>query len=236
MGGEGGVAAELVIFDCDGVLVDSEVIYVEVERSMLADAGLPIERERYVRTYSAMPGAEWQAKLNEEFRQRTGAAAEDALFDRIRAQCKRGFEADLAQVPGARAALDVMDIPLCVASSSTEDELHWKLRHTGLHDLFDPHIFSTERVQNGKPAPDLFLHAARAMSVDPRNAIVIEDSVNGVAAGKAAGMKVIGFVAGGHCRNGHDEMLTTHGADLTVASFAALAGAIRDLATTKPVI
>ena len=223
------MAAELVIFDCDGVLVDSEVIYVAAERQFLADAGFSIERDTYVRTYSGLPGTQWQAKVAEELLARTGTHVGDAFFARIREHIKRAFAASLAEVPGARAALKDLEGPVCVASSSTDQELHWKLRHTGLHAWFDPHIFSTELVRHGKPAPDLFLHAARAMDVPPHKAIVIEDSVNGVAAGKAAGMKVIGFVGGGHCLDGHEDMLAMGGADMTVSTFAALPDAIAAL-------
>jgi len=218
--------ADLVIFDCDGVLVDSEIIYVETERRCLAEAGLPISRERYVRTYSGLPSDEWQIRLTKEFQATTGKAADDAFFDSIRTACDNAFKVSLVEVPGARAGLTGLGNRFCVASSSLEDELHWKLRHTGLHDLFAPHIFSTEKVDNGKPAPDLFLHAAQDMDVPPANAIVVEDSVNGVLAGKAAGMKVIGFVGGGHCQDDHGPMLTTRGADVIVKSFAALGAAI----------
>lgn len=221
--------ADLVIFDCDGVLVDSEIIYVETERRCLAQAGLPISRDRYVRTYSGLPSDEWQIRLTEEFRATTGKAVDDAFFDSIRIECEDAFKVSLVQVPGARAGLDALGNRFCVASSSLEDELHWKLRHTGLHDLFAPNIYSTEKVQNGKPAPDLFLLAAKAMGVPPANAIVVEDSVNGVLAGKAAGMKVIGFVGGGHCRDDHGPMLQERGADVIVGSFAALAVAIAAL-------
>jgi len=220
--------ADLVIFDCDGVLVDSEIIYVETERRCLAQAGLPITRDRYVRTYSGLPSDEWQTRLEEEFRHSTGKPAGDAFFDDIRVQCENAFKLSLVEVSGARGALETLGNPFCVASSSLEDELHWKLRHTGLHDLFAPNVFSTENVENGKPAPDLFLLAAQKMGMPPSSAIVVEDSVNGVAAGKAAGMKVIGFVAGGHCREDHGSMLKARGADVIVGSFSTLAAAIAE--------
>ena len=220
---------DLVIFDCDGVLVDSEVIYLEVEREWVTRAGLTHDRADYVRTFSGLPVPDWQARVSAAIEAETGAAPEPAYFDRMRAHLKTVFAERLRAVKGARTVLEALAGPVCVASSSTTEGLHWKLRHTGLHDLFDPHIFSTDLVSRGKPAPDLFLHAACAMGVAPAGAIVVEDSANGVRAGKAAGMAVIGFTGGGHCLDGHGEMLADCGADLVVAGHGDLPAALEAL-------
>lgn len=219
----------LIIFDCDGVLVESEVIYVEVEHRAIMDAGVSIDREDYIRRYSGLPTPAWRKLIAELIVTSTGTPVADGFFEELSQNCYSAFEEKLTSVPGAREYVSALADPVCVASSSGTKQLHWKLRHTGLHDLFAPHIYSTDLVQNGKPAPDLFLHGARDMAVAPDQCIVIEDSANGVLAGKSAGMKVIGFVGAGHCLDGHGDMLAERGADLVLDDFAHLDEAIAEL-------
>lgn len=223
---------DLIIFDCDGVLVDSEVIYLEVEREWVARAGLVSDRAEYIGAFSGLPVPDWDAQVTAALVAQTGRAPAPDYFDRMRAQLKTEFAERLQPVKGARAALEGLGRRACVASSSRTKALHWKLRHTGLHDLFDPHIFSTDLVSRGKPSPDLFLHAAEAMGAAPDDAIVVEDSANGVRAGKAAGMAVIGFTGGRHCEAGHDRMLRDAGADLVVSGYHALAEGLAEISVT----
>ncbi len=130
---------------------------------------------------------------------------------------------------GARAAIESIEMPRCGASSSSPEGLQWKLKHTNLIDLFEPNLFSTQLVENGKPAPDLFLLAADRMGVPPSECVVIEDSSNGVRAGRSAGMKTIGFTAGSHCLDDHGDTLLADGADMIVDSYEMLPAAIGQL-------
>jgi D-ribulokinase len=198
---------EVVIFDCDGVLVDSEVIALGVTRRRLSEAGLRLTdqetRERFLglRLDSAMRRIETElgAPLPEEF---PGDLSREILST---------FARELKGVEGVRQAVGGLRARVCVASSSAPERLRFALRVTGYEALFAPNIFSAAEVAQGKPSPDLFLFAARAMSAAPKDCLVIEDSVAGVAAARAAGMTVFGFVGASHF-SPLDE-----GADLTAA-------------------
>ena len=198
---------ELVIFDCDGVLVDSEVIALGVTRRRLGEAGLRLTdqetRERFLgsRLDSVMRRIETElgAPLPKEF---PGDLSREILAT---------FARELKGVEGVREAVGGLRARVCVASSSAPERLRFALRVTGYEALFAPNIFSAAEVAQGKPSPDLFLFAARAMSAAPKDCLVIEDSVAGVIAARAAGMTVFGFVGASHF-SPPDE-----GADLTAA-------------------
>jgi D-ribulokinase len=198
---------ELVIFDCDGVLVDSEVIALDVMRRRLSDAGLRLTdqetRERFLgrRLDSAMLRIE--AEL--------GAPLPEAFPVDFSREILLAFERELKGVEGVRQAVHGLSARVCVASSSGHDRLRHSLRLAGYETMFAPNIFSAADVAEGKPSPDLFLHAARAMKVAPKDCLVIEDSVAGVAAGRAAGMIVFGFIGASHF------LPPEEGADLTAA-------------------
>jgi len=125
----------------------------------------------------------------------------------VRLHLTKAFEAELIAMPGIAAVLTAIRAPVCVASSNTPKRLQYTLSRTGLLSWFAPCIFSATMVERGKPAPDLFLFAAGQMDVEPRSCLVVEDSVPGVTAAVAAGMRVIGFTGGSHCRPGHSERL-----------------------------
>ncbi|RUZ77589.1 HAD family phosphatase [Mesorhizobium sp. M7A.F.Ca.US.006.01.1.1] len=215
---------KLIIFDCDGVLVNSEEIYQAAELEYLTAAGITFEPGAYTQAFMGLSPAMWQAKL-EAIGQERAKPLSPRFFEQLADYTNERLRKDLAALPDARNVISRLPAPKCVASSTPLARLRWKLEHTGLVDLFDPHIFSSDMVVNGKPEPDLFLHAAGAMGVHARDCIVIEDSVNGVLAGKAAGMRVIGFTAGNHCAGTHGDGLLRHGAD-------ALVGAYEDLEVT----
>lgn len=221
---------EAIIFDCDGVLIDSEAIYIDAELEFLAGAGVRYERAAYVQTFMGLAPDEWRTRLGVEMRTRTGRPPAPGFFASLDAFVMRAFEARLTALPGAREVVAGLDVPRCVASSSPMESLTWKLRHTGLLDLFTPHLFSADMVTRGKPAPDLFLHAATTLGVDPQRCVVVEDSVNGVLAARAAGMGVIGLTAGAHCLDGHAAALTAKGADVVIEAFADLRAAVDRLA------
>ncbi len=210
---------EVVIFDCDGVLVDSEVISLGVTRRMLAEAGLSLSddetRKRFLgKRQDAVlrrVEAELGARLPTDF---TGALSREILAT---------FERDLKGVEGVRQAVAGLDARVCVASSSAPERLRFALRVTGYEALFAPNIFSSAEVPRGKPHPDLFLFAARTLGAAPEYCLVIEDSVAGVTAARAAGMIVFGFVGGSHFSvPAQTEELTAAGADLIFDDMARL--------------
>lgn len=183
----------LVIFDCDGVLVDSEPISISVLVKAMADLGVTItEDEAYVRflgkslaTLIDILETEFNVHANEEF------------LEGIRTNLYARFRTELKAIPGISDAIDALNVPCCVASSSQVERIKLSLSVTGLLPKLS-NIFSASMVKRGKPAPDLFLYAANQMQVEPRDCIVIEDSPAGIAAAKAAGMTVFAFTGGSH--------------------------------------
>jgi HAD superfamily hydrolase (TIGR01509 family) len=224
---------DAIIFDCDGVLVDSETICVDAELRFLADAGVEFERAAYIQEFMGLTVDEWRTRLGPQIAVRTGRPVAADFFASLDAVVMRTMSMHLTALPGIREAVASLDLSQCVASSTALERLTWKLQHTGLLDLFAPHVFSAEMVANGKPAPDLFLHAAAMLGVDPSHCVVVEDSVNGVLAGRAAGMAVIGFTAGGHCLDGHGESLAENGADVVIDAFADLESAVGQLRSVR---
>lgn len=204
-----------VIFDCDGVLVDSEVIVIEVEAGLLTAAGFPITADEIAERYVGLSYPDMMDGLRRSF----GRSVPPGLSASIQQAAIDAFPGRLEPVQGMRRFLEDLDRPRCVASSSALDRVRLSLRLTGLDRFFDPsHIFSAEMVSNGKPAPDLFLMAADRLGVKPENCVVIEDSPHGVTAALAAGMDVIGFVAGRHARPSLVDRLAAAGATTIVDS------------------
>jgi HAD superfamily hydrolase (TIGR01509 family) len=199
-----------VIFDCDGVLVDSEKLALEVELDVLAELGLTFERDDYVLRFMGLSADAFHAAIEEEAQKRLGRSiqAEVRGSERLR----QVMIAQLTEVPGALEAVVALKLPKAIASSGSRAGLERKLKQTGLWDHFTPHVFSADHVANAKPAPDLFLHAARSLDVAPADCLVLEDSVNGVIGAKAAGMTVWGFLGGGHAHDGLGRRLISAGA------------------------
>jgi HAD superfamily hydrolase (TIGR01509 family) len=182
----------LVIFDCDGVLVDSEPIAVRIDVEMLAEVGVTMTAEevieRFVGRSPEVIVAETEARL--------GRRLPEEWFERAEARIRKAYATELQPVAGIAEALEEIADPVCVASSSGHESLRYKLELTGLYERFTGHIFSAAEVANGKPAPDLFLHAASRMGFAPGDCVVIEDSGYGVQAARAAGMDVFGYAGG----------------------------------------
>jgi HAD superfamily hydrolase (TIGR01509 family) len=184
-----------VIFDCDGVLVDTEVLQVAVEAEVLTELGWPMEREEVVRRWMGRTAAVQAADI----RERLGDDGIRRYEELSLQQIHDAFDRDLVEVEGVSALLDVLEgvgIPMCVASSGSHERMSRTLGITGLDTRFDGRIFSALEVEHGKPAPDLFLHAASRMGVEPGSCVVLEDSLYGVQAGVAAGMRVLGYGSG----------------------------------------
>jgi HAD superfamily hydrolase (TIGR01509 family) len=199
---------ELIIFDCDGVLIDSEVIACRTDSACLAELGIALSADEIMDRYLGISSATMCADIE----RRQGCVLPAGFAETLRLRVATAFEAELAPMAGVEAALAALPYPRCVASSSAPERLRHSLSLTGLLHWFEPHVFSATQVARGKPAPDLFLFAAAAMQAVPAMCVVIEDSVPGVQAAVAAGMRVIGFTGAGHCRPGHAERLRAAGA------------------------
>jgi HAD superfamily hydrolase (TIGR01509 family) len=181
---------DLVIFDCDGVLVDSERLVVRTEAEILTGLGWPLSEADIVKRFVGRSAA----YMHQEIERHLGRSIDwDLEFE---SRYRQVFEQELAPVPGVVDALGQIPVPVCVASSGTHERMRFTLGTTGLYDRFDGRIFSVDEVAHGKPAPDIFLHAARKMNVTPERCAVIEDSVSGVTAGLAAAMAVFAFAGG----------------------------------------
>lgn len=217
------MAFEAILFDCDGVLVDSEKIYVDVEREHLARIGLVYSLDDYMDRFQGLGSADFWAALDSDHRALGKGPLPETFGPDLDAATLERINRELSEIGGIKQLLEAHRGPRAVASSSRLHRLNHKLRHTGLFDFFAPHIYSGEQVANGKPAPDLFLFAAEKLGVAPAATLVIEDSANGVKAGLAAGMTVWGFVGGGHSHDGHAEQLRAAGAHRVVDSHDDLA-------------
>lgn len=180
----------LVIFDCDGVLVDSERLAVRTETAILANLGWPLSEDEIIERFVGR-SAEY---MHKEIECQLGRKVDwDSEFE---SRYREVFERELVPVHGVVESLDRITTPICVASSGSHSKIRFSLGLTGLLDRFADRIFSVEDVEHGKPAPDIFLYAADRMGVLPSRCAVVEDSVSGVSAGLAAGMRVFAFAGG----------------------------------------
>jgi len=185
------VPIELVIFDCDGVLVDSEVLANRVLAALLTDVGLPTTTEESLATYMGLSTSSWTALAARKL----GRPLPDDVVDRYHEEVHEAFDRELEAVPGVGEVVAGLRWPTCVASSGEHERMRRTLGRTGLHGHFDGRIFSATEVARGKPHPDLFLHAATRMGAVPSACVVVEDSPYGVRGAVAAGMAVLGFAA-----------------------------------------
>jgi HAD superfamily hydrolase (TIGR01509 family) len=195
------IMPDLIIFDCDGVLVDSEVLSCRCLSEVLAGYGIDLGVEQALDLFL---GRSTAAVL--EHYEALGRSMPEQFCTELAAGVRAAFLSALCPVEGVSSVLEGLRIPRCVASSSDFDRVSLSLSITGLAPYFDGRLYTSQMVERGKPAPDLFLYAAEQMRADPRRTLVIEDSVSGVRAGKAAGMMVWGFVGGSHyqSRDGRD--------------------------------
>lgn len=200
--------------------MDSEVIAIEVEVAALRRAGIPITPAELADRYVGVSATAMSDAVHEEF----GVALDEAWWAQLETDSLAALGQRVQPVPGIRAVLDGLGAPACLASSSSHPRIALSLTAAGLIDAFpDGTRFSAADVSRGKPAPDLFLHAARSMGWDPATCVVVEDSPYGVQAAVAAGMDVIGFAAGGHAGPAWSDRLRVAGAAVVVATAPALA-------------
>ncbi|GMB80251.1 HAD family hydrolase [Shinella zoogloeoides] len=189
-------ATELVIFDCDGVLVDSEPISITVLVEALAAAGVAMSEAEAHERFLGRSLKSMSEILHDEY----GLAVDAAFLEAMRKVLYERFRSELQPIEGVAETVDALGVAHCVASSSQPERIRLSLSVTGLIDRFEPNIFSASMVTHGKPAPDLFLHASAEMGADPARCVVVEDSPAGIMAAKAAGMRVVAFTGGSHAR------------------------------------
>jgi len=212
----------LLIFDCDGVLVDSELLANEALAELISALGHPMTTQQALQIFSGLRLGDVlksaEALLSFPIPADLGAAAGQRLLER--------FRRELQAVKGFREAIDMLPYPRCVASSSSRERLELSIEVTGLKKLFGDNVFSADQVEHGKPAPDLYLFAASSLGVTPANCIVIEDSTLGIQAAISAGMKTIGFAGASHATVELAQRLKEAGANIVIAAMSDLPAAI----------
>jgi len=201
---------DLIIFDCDGVLVDSEVISCRVHAEVLTRHGYPITAEQVRQRFLGRTARDATVEVERELGR---PLAETYDLDR-RTTLNAALADAVEAIPHLHEALDVIDTRKCVASSAAHDKIFTSLTRTKLYERFAPDIFSGSQVKFGKPAPDLFLFAAEQMKVPPARCLVIEDSVAGITGALAAGMAVFGYHGGSHCGPNTADTLRAAGATI----------------------
>lgn len=204
---------DALIFDCDGVLVNSEMIAQEVEREWLARIGLVYELDEFIRRFSGTSEAHFYQSVGADVHERTGKPMTPDFVREMGAAVDTAINTRCEAIEGAREVAIAWGKTRAVASSSRREQLDKKLMRTNLASLFGECVYSADAVEKGKPDPAIFLYAAGQLGIDPRRCVVIEDSVNGVVAAKRAGMYAIGFTGGGHCLPDQGQQLRNSGAE-----------------------
>ncbi|OQM74729.1 HAD family hydrolase [Manganibacter manganicus] len=220
-------APDLVIFDCDGVLVDSEIIAARVEADLLTSAGYDISAEEISEAYAGLTFKDILIKIEEK----STIPFQVSMIDEAEGLIDRRLKREIRAIEGVHQAVAAVTEPRCICSNSRTERIELMLERTRLLPLFAGRIFSALETATGKPkpAPDVFLHAAETLGADPANTFVIEDSVHGVQGARAAGMRVIGFTGAAHTYPGHADMLTEAGAETVIRRWADLNGVLAAL-------
>ena len=213
---------DLVIFDCDGVLVDSELISCRAHSQMLTLHGYPITADQVLDRFLGVSDREARLIVEAEL----GRSLPDDFEAQVKQATLKFYEGDLRAISNVGETIAAIELKKCVASSGTPEKIRHGLTCAGLYDLLAPHIYSATQVKRGKPAPDLFLYAADRMQAAPERCLVIEDSIPGITGARAAGMIVLGFHGGSHCRAGHGDSLHAAGATETFDDMRQLPGLI----------
>ncbi|MGV1751351.1 HAD-IA family hydrolase [Agrobacterium sp. CG674] len=218
---------DLIIFDCDGVLVDSEVIAAQVESHLLTEAGYPISTEEMGERFSGMT---WKNILLEIERE-ASIPLSASLLERSEKLLDARLERDVKIIEGVKVALSRLTTPRCICSNSSSARLEMMLTKVGLKPYFDGHIYSAKDLgaDRVKPKPDIFLHGAKQFNVSPDRVVVIEDSVHGITGARAAGMRVIGFTGASHTYPSHADRLTDAGAETVISRMQDLPATIEAL-------
>lgn len=209
---------DLIIFDLDGVLVDSEIITARAEAQILSEAGMTLSTEEIADRFAGAPFREILLTIERE----TGKPVQASMIERAEEYVNERLRREATAMQGVHAVVAAMP-RRCVCTNASRKRLAILLEKTGLAPLFADHVFSAEETESGKskPAPDVYLHAARRMNADPARTFVVEDTARGVKAAIAAGMRVIGFTGGSHSFAGHADALTEAGAETVINRWSA---------------
>jgi HAD superfamily hydrolase (TIGR01509 family) len=214
---------DAVIFDCDGVLVDSELIFARVLAECLIAVDFPTTIDEAI----TLGFGRNRTTLSAAVATRFGRGLPDRFFETFAARSAAAFEHELSPMAGIEDLLAALPMPRCVASNGRLDRVRQRLAITGLLPFFDPHVFSASQVAVGKPAPDLFLFAAQRLGARPGECTVVEDSIPGVEAALAAQIPVVGFCGGSHCPDGNADRLIAAGCSRVFAKMPDLAAFLR---------
>lgn len=222
----------LIIFDCDGVLIDSEILSARVDCEILREHGYEITPEELAHRFAGLTTERIFELVGEEI----GHTFSEKVIHRAQAETDRKLRDEVLPIAGVQDMLDALEDPRCICSNSRPERLEVSLTKAGLWDRFRPYVFSAQAVGEGrgKPAPDVFLHAAGVFQTSPDDAIVIEDSVAGVTGAVAAGMRVIGFTGASHSWPGHGEALMDAGATTVVRRLADVPPTLAALREWRP--
>lgn len=211
-------APELIIFDCDGVLIDSEILVCRIAAEELTRLGYKVSVEQVVDRFAGRPDHEMQAEIEQDW----GRPLPPEYKERVNARTAEAYGSDLTIMPRLLEALDAIHLPTCVASSSYPDKLRLGLQTVGLYNRFAPNIISASMLARGKPEPDIFIYAAGWMHKAPARSIVVEDSVPGVRSACRAGMRVLGFDGGQHSTPNLRRRLLEAGAEVVFSDMQQL--------------
>jgi HAD superfamily hydrolase (TIGR01509 family) len=218
---------DLIIFDCDGVLVDSEIIAAQVESKLLTEAGYPISTEEMGERFAGMTWKNILLAVEKE----ADIPLSAALIDKSEALLDARLARDVKIIDGVKFALARLTAQRCICSNSSSQRLDMMLDKVGLKPFFAPHIFSAKDLgpDRVKPKPDIFLHAAERFGVSPSRCLVIEDSTHGIHGAVAAGMRVVGFTGASHTYPSHADRLTDAGAETVISRMADLPAVVAAL-------
>lgn len=225
---------DLTIFDCDGVLVDSEIIAAKVESKLLTEAGYPISVEEMGERFAGMTWKNILLTIEREIDIPLSAS----LLDKSEQVLDQRLAREVKIIEGVVYALSRIPGPRCICSNSAMNRLQIMLNKVGLWEAFAPNIFSAKELgaDREKPKPDIFLHGAAQFGVKPDRCIVVEDSVHGVHAAHAAGMRVIGFTGASHTYPSHADKLTDAGAETVISRMVDLPAMIAALGQWEGVL
>lgn len=215
---------KLVIFDCDGVLVDSEYLAARHESRRYGEHGFELSVAEFSGRFAGLTGETISRHIEEEL----GRNLPAGLYKEIEKELDEILEREIEAIAGIAEALDRIGLPRCICSNSGAARLETMLRRTGLWDKFRPYVYSAKELDPPapKPLPDIFLHAMKQFGVTGAETVIIEDSVHGVVAGRRAGARVIGFTGGKHTWPEHGERLSDAGAETVIAAHAMLPATI----------
>ncbi|WP_019997020.1 HAD family hydrolase [Aureimonas ureilytica] len=223
------MALSLILFDCDGVLVDSEIISAKVDAALLKELGYEISAGEVAERFAGLT----QDRILELLTAEAGIRFPEDYAERQKVELDRRLAAEITEIPGVHDMLDRLDLPRAICSNSSSERLKIVLEPTRLWDRFRPYVYASREVgtKRPKPAPDVYLYGCRQFDAEPRQTVVLEDSVHGVAAAVAAGCRVVGFTGGQHSYAGHGHALAEAGAETVIRKLSEFPAVVEALSS-----